>query len=99
MIKIVLPNPYRFATQSFLHVIVSARQFSQNVTPLLVNLLSNVTRDAILIVYYASLHMPNSPRKARKEFLKKEVAKEYKLGLEYTVPDPKGVCSVVRARM
>ena len=47
----------------------------------------------------ASWHMPNSPRKAREEFLKKrlpqarfldldEVAKEHDLGLKHMIPDP-----------
>ena len=97
MIKVVLPNHYRFATRSFLNVLPSVRSFSsQNVAPLLVSP-SNVTKDAIFVD--ASWHMPNSPRKAREEFLKKrlpqarfldldEVAKEHNLGLKHMIPDP-----------
>jgi hypothetical protein len=58
---------------------------------------SNVTKDAIFVD--ASWHMPNSPSKARDEFLKKrlpqarfldldEVAKEHELGLKHMIPDP-----------
>jgi len=58
---------------------------------------SNVTKDAIFVD--ASWHMPNSPRKAREEFLKKrlpqarfldldEVTKEHELGLKHMIPDP-----------
>ena len=47
----------------------------------------------------ASWHMPNSPRKAREEFLEKrlpqarlldldEVAKGHELGLKHMIPDP-----------
>ena len=97
MIKVLLPNRCRFPTRSFLNVPVSARSFSaQNVAPLLVNP-SNVTKDSIFVD--ASWHMPNSPRKAREEFLKKrlpqarfldldEVAKEHALGLKHMIPDP-----------
>ena len=97
MIKVPLPNRYRFATRKFLNVPVSARSFSaQNVAPLLVNP-SNVTKDSIFVD--ASWHMPNSPRKAREEFLKKrlpqarfldldEVAKQHELGLKHMIPDP-----------
>lgn len=97
MIKVVLPNRCRLATGSFLNFIPSTRLFSsQNVAPLLVNP-SNVTKDAIFVD--ASWHMPNSPRKAREEFLKKrlpqarfldldEVAKEHNLGLKHMIPDP-----------
>ena len=97
MIKVVLPNHYRFATRSFLNVLPSIRSFSsQNVAPLLVSP-SNVTKDAVFVD--ASWHMPNSPRKAREEFLKKrlpqarfldldEVAKEHNLGLKHMIPDP-----------
>jgi len=97
MIKFSIPNSYRFAIRSFLNVPVSARSFSsQNAAPLLVNP-SNVTKDAIFVD--ASWHMPNSPRKARGEFLEKrlpqarfldldEVAKEHELGLEHMIPDP-----------
>jgi len=93
----VLPSCYRLVARSFLSESVSARPFSsQNVAPLLVNP-SNVTKDAIFVD--ASWHMPNSPRKAREEFLKKrlpqarfldldEVAKEHELGLKHMVPDP-----------
>lgn len=75
----------------------SARSFSsQHVAPLLVNP-SNVTKDAIFVD--ASWHMPNSPRKAHEEFLKRrlpqarfldldEVAKEHELGLKHMIPDP-----------
>ena len=97
MIKAALPTRCRFATRSFLNTIVSARSFSaQNVAPLLVNP-SNVTKDSIFVD--ASWHMPNSPRKAHEEFLKKrlpqarfldldEVAKEHELGLKHMIPDP-----------
>jgi len=97
MIKVVVPNRCRFATQSFLNVLSSARSFSsQNVAPLLVSP-SNVTKDAIFVD--ASWHMPNSPRKAREEFSKKrlpqarfldldEVAKDHNLGLKHMIPDP-----------
>ena len=97
MIKVVLPNRCRLAARSFLNFIPSTRLFSsQNVAPLLVNP-SNVTKDAIFVD--ASWHMPNSPRKAREEFLKKrlpqarfldldEVAKEHNLGLKHMIPDP-----------
>ena len=97
MIKVVLPSRCRFTTRSFLNVLPSARLFSsQNVAPLLVSP-SNVTKDAIFVD--ASWHMPNSPRKAREEFLKKrlpqarfldldEVAKEHNLGLKHMIPDP-----------
>lgn len=58
---------------------------------------SNVTKDAIFVD--ASWNMPNSPRKAHDEFLKKrlpqarfldldEVAKEHELGLKHMIPDP-----------
>jgi len=98
MIRVLLPNRCGFAPRSFLNVPVSARPFSaQNVAPLLVNP-SNVTKDSIFVD--ASWHMPNSPRKAREEFLKKrlpqarfldleEVAKEHALGLKHMIPDPK----------
>ena len=98
MIKVAPLNHLRFAVRSFLNVAPSARSFSsQNVAPLLVNPL-NVTKDAIFVD--ASWHMPNSPRKAREEFLKKrlpqarfldldEVAKEHELGLKHMIPDPK----------
>ena len=97
MIKIVLSNPSRFATRPFLKVPLSTRSFSsQNAAPLLVSP-SNVTQDVIFVD--ASWHMPNSPRKARDEFLKKrlpqarfldldEVAKEHELGLKHMIPDP-----------
>ena len=97
MIKVALPNRCRFGARSFLNAPVSARSFSaHNVAPLLVNP-SNVTKDAIFVD--ASWHMPNSPRKAREEFLKKrlprarfldldEVAKEHELGLKHMIPDP-----------
>jgi hypothetical protein len=97
MIKVALQNRCRFATQPFLNVPVSVRSFSaQHVAPLLVNP-SNVTKDAIFVD--ASWHMPNSPRKAREEFLKKrlpqarfldldEVAKDHELGLKHMIPDP-----------
>ncbi|KAF9643839.1 thiosulfate sulfurtransferase [Thelephora ganbajun] len=97
MIKVMLPNRCRFATRSFLNVTVSTRSFSsQDVAPLLVNP-SNVTKDAVSID--ASWHMPNSPRKAREEFLNKrlpqarfldldEVAKDHQLRLKHMIPDP-----------
>lgn len=97
MIKSALPNHCRFATRSLLNTPASARSFSaQNVAPLLVNP-SNVTKDSIFVD--ASWHMPNSPCKAREEFLKKrlpqarlldldEVAKEHELGLKHMIPDP-----------
>ena len=97
MIRVVSPNCYRIATQSFSNFSLSSRSFSsKNVAPLLVSP-SNVTRDAIFVD--ASWHMPNSPRKTREEFLKKrlpqarlldldEVAKEHKLGLKHMIPDP-----------
>jgi len=97
MIKAVLPNRCRFAARPFMNASISARSFStQNVAPLLVNP-SNVAKDAIFVD--ASWHMPNSPRKAREEFLKKrlpqarfldldEVAKEHELGLKHMIPDP-----------
>ena len=97
MIKVPLPSRCRFSTRPFLNVHTSARSFSaQNVAPLLVNP-SNVTKDSIFVD--ASWHMPNSPRKAREEFLKKrlpqarlldldEVAKEHNLGLKHMIPDP-----------
>ncbi|KAF9649036.1 Rhodanese-like protein, partial [Thelephora ganbajun] len=58
---------------------------------------SNVTKDAIFVD--VSWHMPNSPRKAREEFLDKrlpqarfldldEVAKDHQLGLKHMIPDP-----------
>lgn len=87
----------RFAPQSSLIAFASTRSSSsQSVAPLLVNS-SNVTKDAIFVD--ASWHMPNSPRKAREEFLKKrlpqarfldldEVAKEHELGLKHMIPDP-----------
>jgi len=87
----------RFATRSSLIKPVSARPFyAQNVAPLLVNP-SNVTEGSIPVD--ASWHVPNSPRKAREEFLKRlpqarfldldEVAKEHALGLKHMIPDPK----------
>jgi hypothetical protein len=97
MIKVVLTNRCRFGARPLLNAPVSARSFSaHNVAPLLVNP-SNVTKDAIFVD--ASWHMPNSPRKAREEFLKKrlpqarfldldEVAKEHELGLKHMIPDP-----------
>ena len=97
MIRAVLQNRCRFGTRPFLNVPLSARSFSsQNAAPLLVNP-SNVTKDAIFVD--ASWHMPNSPRKAPEEFLKKrlprarfldldEVAREHELGLKHMIPDP-----------
>jgi hypothetical protein len=97
MIKVAPLNHLRFAVRLFSNVAPSARSFSsQNVAPLLVSPL-NVTKDAIFVD--ASWHMPNSPRKAREEFLKKrlpqarfldldEVAKEHELGLKHMIPDP-----------
>ena len=97
MISPVLLNHCRFPHQSFLNTFTSARLFSfQNAAPLPVNP-SNVTKDAIFVD--AGWHMPNSPRKAREEFLKKrlpqarfldldEVAKEHELGLKHMIPDP-----------
>lgn len=97
MIMAVPLNHLQFAVRSFLNVAPSARLFSsRSAAPLLVNPL-NVTKDAIFVD--ASWHMPNSPRKAREEFLKKrlpqarfldldEVAKEHELGLKHMIPDP-----------
>ena len=111
MIKVALPNRCRFGAGSFLSAPVSARSFSaHNVAPLLVNP-SNVTKDAIFVD--ASWHMPNSPRKAREEFLKKrlpqarfldldEVAKEHELGLKHMIPDPEvfaGFCGKYHSRV
>ena len=98
MIKVVLLNHLRFAARSFSNLPPSARSFSsQNAAPLLVSPL-NVTKDAVFVD--ASWYMPNSPRKAREEFLKKrlpqarfldldEVAKEHELGLKHMIPDSK----------
>lgn len=87
MSKVVLLNHLRFTARSF---------SSQNVAPLLVSPL-NVTKDAVFVD--ASWYMPNSPRKAREDFLKKrlpqarfldldEVAKEHELGLKHMMPEP-----------
>ena len=98
MIKPTLPNRCRLTTRSFsVNKSFSTRSFSsRNVAPLLVNPL-NVTKDAIFVD--ASWYMPNSPRKAHEEFLKKrlpqarfldldEVANDHELGLKHMIPDP-----------
>lgn len=95
--KAALPLRRLSVTRPFLNTPVSVRSLSaQNVAPLLVSP-SNVAKDSIFVD--ASWHMPNSPRKAREEFLKKrlpqarfldldEVAKEHELGLKHMIPDP-----------
>lgn len=97
MITSNLLNRCRFAARSSLNWSASSRPFSSHdIAPLLLNP-SNVTKDAIFVD--ASWHMPNSPRKAREEFLKKrlpqarfldldEVAKGHELGLKHMIPDP-----------
>jgi thiosulfate/3-mercaptopyruvate sulfurtransferase len=97
MIVPALLTRCQFVARSFSNRFTSARPFSSgNVAPLLVDP-SNVTKDAILVD--ASWHMPNSPHKAREEFLKKrlprarfldldEVTKWHELGLKHMIPDP-----------
>ena len=98
MIKPTLPNLCRLTTRplSVNKPFFTRLLSSHSVAPLLVDPL-NVAKDAIFVD--ASWHMPNSPRKAHEEFLKKrlpqarfldldEVASDHELGLKHMIPDP-----------